>query len=506
MQSSNIDLWPAATSQNEGIPYAVLRFKKWKVTVSQLVSYIENEISTSRSASKGLSKVELDQDEVQAWIQFSRQQQSSFIAKDQQLEKIVLARLLALKSEIKSKSYDSDCDKLQKSVVKSRSAAYEMIQERSTPANTIQRSAADLLATNSTDPWLSERVFDQRLNSMIKNENQYQKDMIAIFEEMAVFDAHIIRELGTALVEYAEVEKSSWAAMQTQLDGIMASIATVDPSSYFATFADTHNLMKDEVWKKERTPDDFAIKAREIHIKRQGLLYRHSKLGMGMWVPIQVVVTETGFLHEFPLTSSQEKEFIAYFLTKDQSRTETANSLTIPREESTFDPETYFLETSKPEKSIYLGQPRLSVQQVVKKAPLHVFEITIQQRKKKLFSKDLTDSVTSYELKALSERDMMEWMAVIEHLAASMMPVGAPEPLQRAPKEIEQEVANLVAEHNAIEGTPVIAHVEKEAEKDGKLEEKMAEKLEDPNKTLENNGDPVKRDVLGQEIQTQESA
>ena len=61
------------------------------------------------------------------------------------------------------------------------------------------------------------------------------------------------------------------------------------------------------------------MQAKNIKIVKQGLLYRPSKLGMNMWVPMMCVLTDTGFFHTFP---SKNTLFLDYYKKKAANRLE----------------------------------------------------------------------------------------------------------------------------------------------------------------------------------------
>ncbi len=68
----------------------------------------------------------------------------------------------------------------------------------------------------NADPWLEERVLHSHLDLMVKHENVYQGEMNVLFEDMALFDAHVVEEMKRVMEEYALIRNSLWASNQVR--------------------------------------------------------------------------------------------------------------------------------------------------------------------------------------------------------------------------------------------------------------------------------------------------
>jgi hypothetical protein len=83
----------------------------------------------------------------------------------------------------------------------------------------------------------------------------------------------------------------------------------IDSDEHFGTFAQNNNLYRPDLWTIERKIDNFPFQSKVIKIIKLGLLQRPKMFGMGFY-PVEVVITETGFLHCFKLNNSKNKELL----------------------------------------------------------------------------------------------------------------------------------------------------------------------------------------------------
>jgi hypothetical protein len=104
---------------------------------------------------------------------------------------------------------------------------------------------------------------------MVAEENKFQTDMRFMFQDMAVYDAHLVTEMGRILEEFGLIKNSFWGAMQAQMSSSVTSGVSVDPSRCFSSFSDVHRL-DSEVWRTERKLEQFPFKISNIDIVKQG--------------------------------------------------------------------------------------------------------------------------------------------------------------------------------------------------------------------------------------------
>lgn len=126
-------------------------------------------------------------------------------------------------------------------------------------------------------------------------------------------------ELKRVLEEYALIQNSHWAAMQAQMSIAVSNGVQTNPASFFKEFSKVNHLESHSLWQSTRTIEAFSRKPKNIGVLKQGLLYRPSKLGMGLWVAVIAVLTETGFFHTFAIPQSQ-KHLIQYYQKKELDR------------------------------------------------------------------------------------------------------------------------------------------------------------------------------------------
>jgi hypothetical protein len=185
----------------------------------------------------------------------------------------------------------------------------------------------------------------------------------------------------------------------------------VDPTIYFEQFSVFHHLDSSYVWKQERTLQDFPFQAQDIAIIKQGLLYRPSKLGMNIWYPVYAVITATGFFHCFSLGASKHAALIEYYQKLDMERDTKCESGSLQK---VLNQKQLAEVMAKPEFSISLALPRLQIQMANKKSGQSIFEIISQTRRSKTMFRKSGEEIHCYEIKAMSEGDMVEWMACLQ--------------------------------------------------------------------------------------------
>jgi hypothetical protein len=78
-------------------------------------------------------------------------------------------------------------------------------------------------------------------------------------------------------------------------------MAAIDSTASFQTFASTTGLLQSDLWKKDRTLDDFPRPTKELKVIRQGFMYRPATFTK--WRPMYFVLTESGYLHCFEVPS-----------------------------------------------------------------------------------------------------------------------------------------------------------------------------------------------------------
>lgn len=130
------------------------------------------------------------------WISFSTQAQKNISSSDLQVGNLVIKRLSILKADIKKKiyAYERNLKDYQNTINKSRNGTQDAISSHEAHVLSRQQSVVGT-STFLFDPWLQERFLQKTLQGSVDQENIYQKNMTTLFENMSLFDAHIVEGL-----------------------------------------------------------------------------------------------------------------------------------------------------------------------------------------------------------------------------------------------------------------------------------------------------------------------
>ncbi|KAJ3277045.1 hypothetical protein HDV01_000097 [Terramyces sp. JEL0728] len=435
-----MELWPYAADQQACFPNVIERFVNWKAVIRSITEFFQNTSSLEKSTAKVYETLHqnLQQQETllganssnifKPWEQHCHQTQISFAAIESRTNDFIIARLITLKQALKKKiqTYVKEIEKLQKDILKARSKTAEYIKIRQ-----VQVQNRAVVTTNQTrdvvDPWLTELMLHLQLRSMVDSENQYQSKMNEVFQDMAVFDSHIISELKAVFEEFNLIKTTHWSSLQNQMQGLNINELYANPNTYFEHFSTVHLLDSAQSWKAERKLEDFPCKIEHIDIVKQGKLYRPSRFGLKMWTAVNCVLTATGFLHCFDLPASRSNWFD--FGHKNEKGNHQRSS-TCPKPLATD------LQTSS---STINEQNGFEIE--------GVGNAVIRKSKQGWpFSKSsYNDTVVKYEFKAENDNDMVEWIACLQK---NYVPNRPPEPLFKSSQKIEENVEELVQKQN----------------------------------------------------------
>jgi hypothetical protein len=352
--------WPYASNQKACTTELISRFTTWKRSVSSLLLYFttlskleKQVIDANQNMAKTLEGLQSDLGEscegiFKHWSQLSAQNVKCSTSSESQVNSLVMKRLEILKSEIKKKnsSFELRLREYQKSINKARLVTSDAIASHE--AHILHRQQVTITSSSphyTFDPWLQERFLQEHLQTQIVAENDFQQNMNDLFQEMGIFDAHIVEELKRVLEEYALIKNSSWTTMQAQMTVVVNQGVQLNPLTCFNKFSDQHQLTDPYLWIKERTIEEFSRKPKEIKIIKQGLLYRPSKLGMGLWVPLLCILTETGYFHTFSIPSKQ-KHLVQLYQKKELDR---SSATTLSRDIYAGDEKDYLKDHGRPE-------------------------------------------------------------------------------------------------------------------------------------------------------------
>ncbi|KAJ3326031.1 hypothetical protein HDV06_002416 [Boothiomyces sp. JEL0866] len=437
-----LKLWPYAADQQACFPNVIERFMNWKVVIRSITEFFQQTSSLEKSIAKVYETLHqnLQQQELllganssnifKPWEQHCHQTQISFASIESRTNDFIIARLIGLKQVLKKKiqNYAKDIDKQQKEILKARTKTAEYLKAHE--AQVQNRAVVNSSQNRDTvDPWLTELLLHHQLRSMIDSENEYQNKMNEIFQDMAVFDSHIISELKAVFEEFNLIKTTQWSSLQNQMQSLNINELYANPNTYFEHFSTVHLLDSVQSWKAERKLEDFPCDIQPIEIVKQGKLYRPSRFGLKMWSPVNSVLTATGFLHCFDLPAHRHNWFD--FGSRNESSSH-QRSATCPKP---------LIAELQPSSATINQQSGVEVEGVGN-------SVIRKSQKGWPFSKSMyNDSVVKYEFKADNDNDMVEWIACLQK---NYIPNGPPEPLFKSSQKIEENVEQLVHSHELV--------------------------------------------------------
>jgi hypothetical protein len=200
------------------------------------------------------------------------------------------------------------CDEIQKLKVEIRnriksyqSSTTKWVQQikldRDHLITSIEKQQPSGKPAGTTDPWLNERLLTFQMQEMIDKENQFQKRIYFILQDMMKFDHFVICELKRIFEKYSLDQAVHSTAVSTQFASSRSALVCIDSSKPFEAFAQETALMASSLWCKDRVLEDFPFHLKETEIIKRGYLYRPATFTK--WKLSYFVLTATGFLHCF---------------------------------------------------------------------------------------------------------------------------------------------------------------------------------------------------------------
>jgi hypothetical protein len=156
---------------------------------------------------------------LKGWHQLTLTHSSSLLSSHSQITNLCVKRLETLRTQVRKKAhfYSSKLSHLQRGTERVRSGIWEAhLAHQSQMRVREERNIAPSSPHLNADPWLEERVLHSHLDLMVKHENVYQGEMNVLFEDMALFDAHVVEEMKRVMEEYALIRNSLWASNQVR--------------------------------------------------------------------------------------------------------------------------------------------------------------------------------------------------------------------------------------------------------------------------------------------------
>jgi hypothetical protein len=211
--------------------------------------------------------------------------------------------------------------------------------------------------------------------------------------------------------EFALARSNQCTVIQNNSNHAAADVTQIISPAPFADFSEKYNFTNEKLWKRVRKVEDFPYKLTNIDVIKEGLLYLPSVLIKNRWFPTMAVLTESGHLHLFTLTTSKYQALLENHEKHERKITnwgQLIRKITIKKSNTTFQAYTYtksYLSYKIISKySISLGKPRTSIQMITH-PKIHLFEIITKSVAKK--------GDSSFSFKTHNQTDLCEWIAAI---------------------------------------------------------------------------------------------
>ncbi|KAL5036945.1 hypothetical protein RTP6_004456 [Batrachochytrium dendrobatidis] len=500
-----LQLWPYASDQFVQIMSVLNRLTTWKAVTNTLLNYFGTLQDTERQLGKEHEKLHKSLEKLEhslggesgavlrPWRNYAQFFECEYLSTENLVATSALRHLKALKAEIKRKicQYESDIKSYKNGVVKARNltlsgiSVYERnLSKRSNALKT--DSGVSLGTTYTSDPWLSERSLYYQLQMMVKGENDFQKSIQALFENIATFDSYIVATIMQTMNEFSTARISQWESMQKHLTSVQSFSALSEPAAHFEVFSSAHHIHSPEIWQQTRTLQDFPYQVREIQILKHGVLHIPSKFSKNSWLPVVAVITETGFFHCFKISAHKHSRLMEWIAQQQMPKEMADNELNSPAKSflqseiesvtststtwpslstlrksqsnsiQPLSPEEVYRGADRPSAAISVGlkQPRITIQLVPEKSNQHIFELIIQRRRPRsggffgAWARPSVDAWTRFEFKASNELELIEWLAALQGRIQNFVPQGPPSPLFKSQQSIEKSVEAMIKEHH----------------------------------------------------------
>jgi len=304
----HLQYWPYAEEQYSNTLITFERFKLWKNIIIGIIEFFEKIKYLDSCYSKQYSKLSsvLEPSESEycgSFKNFSTISTSAskisvcYSDSSKIIGDIIIQKLNELKNGLikKSKKYKQDFLEEFTKVSKTRSETLVSINYHQ--SLTMEKSKSSSLEI--TDPWISERALINQLEKMLKDENNYQGRMNKLFEDMGNFDQHIVNQLQNVFEEYNSSKNKECNNIKINLQNVSNEIMNMTPNKPFSYFTKKYSIASNNLWTTTRTIDNFVYKILNIHILREGVVYRQGSYFSSNWKPSWLVLTDTGYLHCF---------------------------------------------------------------------------------------------------------------------------------------------------------------------------------------------------------------
>jgi len=229
---------------------------------------------------------------------------NSHLETEKNLKGSVLPILDRLHKEIKNKTKElsSGAVKGAKEVDKARNTTQKHIELLGQQTANYASSGGKVNAND--DPYVVQRQVFHRLNKQVLEENNNRHDLIAVQNNFAQFETHIIEVIQQAMMSFNQFVGGQAQKDQALLSDMLANVQAVPPNFEWDKFTQRSSNMLVDPNAGDRTVNQINFPNQDHKSTKpliEGTLERKSrnKLSMSGYSTGYYVVTPSKFLHEF---------------------------------------------------------------------------------------------------------------------------------------------------------------------------------------------------------------
>ena len=238
---------------------------------------------------------------------------NSHVETEQNLKGSVLPILDRLHKEIKNKSKElaSGAVKGAKEVDKARNITQKHIELLGQQTANYESSGGKMTANE--DPYVVHRQVFHRLNKQVLEENNHRHDLIAVQNNFAQFESHVIEIIQQAMMAFNQFVGGQAQKDQQFLADMLGAAQAVPPDFEWIKFNERNQATLIDPNASDRTVDGIKIPNENHQSTKpliEGTLERKSrnKFSMSGYSTGYYVVTPSKFLHEFKDSDNFRKD------------------------------------------------------------------------------------------------------------------------------------------------------------------------------------------------------
>lgn len=213
----------------------------------------------------------------------------------------VLPTFERLHGEIKNKAKElsKGVGKASKAVEKARNSSQKHIESLGTHAASFDSRGGNVKATE--DPYIIQRGVYHRLNKQVLEENNNRDDMIAVQNNFAQFEAHVIQAIQQGIEQFNQVVSAQAEQTRNMYGDITANTQRITPNFEWEGFIQRNSNLLIDPNSPKRSVENISF-ANQDHpstrpliagsLERKGTMLKRYDTGY-------FVVTPSRYLHEF---------------------------------------------------------------------------------------------------------------------------------------------------------------------------------------------------------------